>query len=223
MSTLTADSPSARKLLGANDFFHLRPSDAKRLGIPDEFLAATVRRSKSLPEKAVTHRTVKSWLERDEPVLLLRVGREKAIPDSVRRYLDTPQGRKARTAYKCRVRSPWYSVPDVRVPDAFLGYMSGLTPGLVANRAGCVCTNSVHAVHLTNGISTKELQQRWSHPLVALSCELEGHPLGGGMLKLEPREAASVVLPGPNSPMSARDAALIAEGVRLMRRWRHYE
>ena len=207
---------------GANDFFHLRPSDAERIGIPDEFLRPSVRRSAFLPQKAVTHSTVKNWLDRDEPVLLLNIPAGATLPKEVRRYLDSSSGRKARTAYKCRVRSPWYSVPDVRVPHAFLGYMSGLGPNLVANRAGCVCTNSIHAVHVANGTSTTELLQRWLHPLVALSCELEGHPLGGGMLKIEPREAARIVLPAPNLQVSARDRKLIEEGVSILRRWRHY-
>ena len=64
------------------------------------------------------------------------------------RALDTDAARVARTAYKCRVRDPWYSVPDVQVPDFFLSYMSGLKPNLVRNDAHCTCTNSVHSVRL---------------------------------------------------------------------------
>lgn len=64
------------------------------------------------------------------------------------------------------------------------------------------------------------LVRRWSHPLVALSCEIEGHPLGGGLLKLEPREAARVVLPALDLPMSKNDQEMIEEGVGTLRRWR---
>lgn len=120
------------------------------------------------------------------------------------------------------MRSPWYTVPDVRVPDAFLGYMSGRSPGLVANYANCACANSVHTVHLTKGISTTDLLQRWSHILVTLSCELEGHPLGGGMLKLEPREAARVILPASDLEISKDHTRLIEEGVSILRGWRNY-
>jgi hypothetical protein len=35
----------------------------------------------------------------------------------------------------------------------------------------------------------------WRTSLVRLSVEVEGHALGGGMLKLEPSEAARVLLP----------------------------
>jgi adenine-specific DNA-methyltransferase len=39
-------------------------------------------------------------------------------------------------------------VPDVQVPDFFSTYMSGVTPSLVRNAAGCTCSNSVHSVRL---------------------------------------------------------------------------
>src|SRR5262249_22211676 len=137
------------------------------------------------------------------------------------RYLSSAAAVAVRDAYKCRTRSPWYVVPDVWVPHAFLTYMSGETPALVANEAGCVCTNSVHAIRLTGDLSISELQSRWSHPLTKLSCELEGHPLGGGILKLEPREASRVLL--LKSFVAGRDEQrIVREGIETMRGWRHH-
>src|ERR1700722_9195509 len=47
-------------------------------------------------------------------------------PQPSRMFTGNSQNAKeARQAYKCRVRDPWYAVPDVRVPDFFLSYMSG--------------------------------------------------------------------------------------------------
>lgn len=206
---------------GANDFFHLKPTAAESHGIPSRFLRPTVRNGKLLRGSAVTPAMVEDWRRRDDPMLLLRLRRGDALPASVRRYLDSPHGREARKSYKCRMRSPWYVVPDVVVPDAFLSYMSGQSPSLVANQAGCVCTNSVHAVVLSGGMTQDEIQRSWEHPLTALSCEIEGHPLGGGMLKIEPREAARVLL--ARKPIASReDRVLIEEGIQTMRSWRHY-
>lgn len=207
---------------GANDFFHLRPSEAKRFGIPDEFLIPAVRKSSYLPPRDLTRSTVDEWVSRDEPVLLLYVPTDCDPPKSVMSYLETAEAQRARSAYKCRVRSPWYTVPDVRIPDAFLSYMSGLGPSFVVNSARCVCTNSIHAVHLTNDVTPSQLERRWRHPLVSLSCEIEGHPLGGGMLKLEPREAANIVLPPTAMRLSQVLRIQIDEGTALLRRWRHY-
>ena len=67
--------------------------------------------------------------------------------------------------------------------------MSGEGPNLVRNTAGCSCTNSIHAVRFIDGDSLASIEEVWNHPFVRLSCEIEGHPLGGGMLKLEPGES----------------------------------
>ena len=58
---------------GANDFFHLRPSEAQQIGIPERFLCAAVRSSKQLSAASVTPNTVRSWLRNDDPVLLMRL------------------------------------------------------------------------------------------------------------------------------------------------------
>jgi adenine-specific DNA methylase len=204
---------------GANDFFHLRPSAVDRYGIPSRLLKPSIRNGRMLNGAAVTYGTVEEWLNRDEPILLLRLRKGQDLPDSVRRYLSTTDAKAARVTYKCRNRNPWYVVPDVRVPHAFLSYMSGGGPSLVANLAGCVCTNSLHAVILRRNITVQTLQERWKHPLVPLSCEIEGHPLGGGMLKLEPGEASRIVLPARKLRKS--EAQLALEGLMTMRKWRH--
>lgn len=205
---------------GDNDFFHLRPSTAKALGIPRQFLHSTVRNGRVLPPDRLGHAVVQKWLRDDEAILLLKLPRAGAVPDEVRRYLDSADGQSARQAYKCRSRDPWYSVPDVIVPEFFLSYMSGTKPLLVANDAKCVCTNSIHAVRLKPAVSAP-LPECWKEPIVELSCEVEGHPLGGGMLKLEPKEAARVLLPLSPTRSTPALRELVAEGTHCMRGWRH--
>ncbi len=139
----------------------------------------------------------------------------------MKKYLDSAAGHKARETYKCRNRDPWYAVPDVTIPHAFLSYMSGRAPTLVANDAKCVATNSIHVVKLNGAITLSELQDRWRQPIIQLSCELEGHPLGGGLLKLEPREAGKIVLALRASRMREQEVQ-IREGLDVLRRWRHY-
>lgn len=205
---------------GANDFFHLRPSEASKTGISGRWLHPSVRSGKYLPRRAVTERTVQDWISNDAPVLLLKVPATSRLPATVRAYLDSPAGKEARRSYKCRARHPWYAVPDVRVPRAFLSYMSTDRPALVANEAGCVCTNAVHAVHFKRNLSVKRLQTTWNRPLTQLSCELEGHPLGGGLLKLEPREAGRVVV-ADRGIQSRRDERLVKQSIQTLQAWRH--
>lgn len=204
---------------GANSFFHLRPSAVARWGIPDAFIHPSVRNGRALPPGCLTAATVDSWRRADQPIMLLRLPKHPDLPRAVRRYLATEDARTAREAYKCRKRDPWYSVPDVQIPDMFLSYMSGRAPHLVRNGAGCTCTNSVHGVRIRDHAAMPALVAAWDSPFVRLSTELEGHPLGGGMLKLEPREAAKILFPAPGL---LPDTRAIGEAVATLRRWRHY-
>lgn len=206
---------------GDNGFFHLRPSEAKRLRIPGAFLHATLRNGRAMPSQQISRATVEAWKRADDPVLLLRLQRGDNLPASVRGYLDSSAGRAARTAYKCRNRTPWYAVPDVQTPDYVLSYMSGRSANLVRNTAGVTCTNSVHAVRVRDTSAAARLLPRWSSAFVRLSCELEGHALGGGMLKLEPREATRVLFPA-DSVVAGADTEALEDGIRTLHRWRHY-
>jgi hypothetical protein len=84
----------------------------------------------------------------------------------VRRYLETDAARVARMAYKCRVRDPWYSVPDAQVPGFFFTYMSGLEPNLVRNDTHCQPRMTVifppPAPHL--GSSARSRRLALAHP-----------------------------------------------------------
>ncbi len=210
---------------GANDFFHLRPSVARRARIDGRFLAPAVRRGASLPSTAtLSARQVQRWIANDDAVLLLRLARDlHDVPRAIRRYLDSEAGLVAREAYKCRVRDPWYCVPDVTVPDGFLSYMSGETVQMIRNAAGCVGTNSVHTVRMRPGASFRSVQIGFDSALTRLSCEIEGHPLGGGMLKVEPREAQRILIPTPAAAATLRSTSDVLEsGIVQMREWRGY-
>ena len=206
---------------GDNNFFHLRPSDAKRWGIPSAFLHPSLRNGRAMPAKQITTATVDRWTQSDRQVLLLRLLRGQELPLAIRRYLDSSAGREARLGYKCRNRSPWFVVPDVQIPDYFMSYMSGRTVNLVGNAAGVSCTNSVHSVRVRDRALAARLLPQWPTSLVRLSCELEGHALGGGMLKLEPREAGRIAFPSA-ATIAMADNDAVEDAVLHLQRWRHY-
>lgn len=205
---------------GANDFFHLKPSEARRWNIPNIFLQPTVRRGNVLRNQVLTKETVDAWCKADESVLLLSIPKTDKLPRSVKKYLESPRGLEARAAYKCRNRTPWYSVPDIRVPDFFLNYMSGQAPSVVRNAAGISCTNAIHAVDVNSVRSRKRLVRCWDTTFTKLSCEVEGHPLGGGMLKLEPREAGRVALSSDSNLLNHCEPTLL-DALSKIRKWRH--
>jgi adenine-specific DNA-methyltransferase len=101
-------------------------------------------------------------------------------------------------AYKCRVRKPWWRVPLQRPADLLLTYMNANAARIVTNNAEAHHLNSVHGVYFND--STRELGRELL-PLASLnsttmlSAELVGRSYGGGILKLEPREADRWLMP----------------------------
>jgi adenine-specific DNA methylase len=206
---------------GDNDFFHLRPSKARQWNIPARFLRPTVRKSEYLTPRRLTTMTVERWQREDDQVLLLTIPKSSEIPSAVSSYLQTEEAEAAAAAFKCRTRSPWYSVPDVQTPEYFLTYMAGMEPSLVRNDARCTCTNSVHAVTFRNADAARSLTAVWDSDFLRLSCEIQGHPLGGGMLKLEPGEAGQILVP-TMGVIENLPPGVISEAIDVMRQWRHY-
>ncbi|MGP7963627.1 N-6 DNA methylase [Sanguibacter sp. A246] len=117
-------------------------------------------------------------------------------------------------AYKCRVRKIWHQVPIVPPADLLLTCMNADTPRLTTNRAGVHHLNSVHGVYLTDEVRElgRELLPLASlNSITLLSAERVGRAYGGGILKLEPREADRWAMPAA-ALVRARAAEL--EGVR---------
>ncbi len=196
---------------GANDFFHLTPGDACLWGIPDDFLRPAVLRGRAL---AGLRMTSQDWARQEgQGSYLLRIPQKAALPDAVARYVESGERAGVHLAYKCRCRSPWFAVPHVYEPDAFLSYMGGAVQRLVVNEAGAVAPNSLHVVRLHKSVRATPytLAALWQSSLTRLSCEIEGHSLGGGMLKLEPTEAESVALAWPADLVEGADLAALAQ------------
>lgn len=181
---------------GANDFFVLSSERARAKQIPPARLTPTLTAARHCAGAVVRVADMDSLVESNERVLLLVVGRNAGA--SVQEYLREGEAAGIPRRYKCRVREPWYTVPGVTTPDAFMTYMSDEGPRLALNEAGASCSNTLHAVRL-HGVP-QELRRAfaWSFygSATQLSAELVGRPYGGGVLKLEPSEADRVLVPG---------------------------
>jgi len=184
---------------GWNDYFHLTESERKHWGIPIKYLGPAIL-SLAGCEGVVLRREdwVKLREQRDKVYLLtLPTGVNVKFPRNILSYLRHGERSAVPDRFKCRVRNPWYAVPHVRRGDALLSYMSGQTPRLVQNEAGLFSPNTLHVVRFAAKTKVKGFIAGWHSSLTRLSCEMEGHALGGGMLKLEPTEAGRVTIPLP--------------------------
>jgi hypothetical protein len=108
------------------------------------------------------------------------------------------------------------------MPDAFLTYMNHDTARIVSNRAGVSYLNSVHGIVYKDDrrqIAMDLLPMAALNSATLLGAELVGRAYGGGMLKLEPKEADRLPVPSL-ATVQAAEAGLralrpqLAKGLR---------
>lgn len=144
--------------------------------------------------------TSANWetLRRDGERVWMLQPRSRELDVGLQRYVDLGESLGIDEAYKCRVRSPWWRPPAAKPPDLFFTYMSHRFPRLVVNSADVSFLNSMHGVWLGD-----ETPKRLAHPLALLTlnsvsllgAELDGRSYGGGILKMEPKEASGLPVP----------------------------
>jgi adenine-specific DNA-methyltransferase len=108
----------------------------------------------------------------------------------------------------------------VRSPDLFFTYMNHLGPQLVRNTIRATHLNSVHGVYLSPALrrlGMDLLPLATLNSLTLVGAETVGRSYGGGMLKLEPKEADRLPVPAP-ALVAATRSALTSVRSRVARR-----
>lgn len=173
---------------GANDFFVLSRDGARAARLPASVLTPAIRRPRDVPGLEVAE---------GEESLLLDLASEVELDPPTLRYLSVGVDRGVNGRYKARMRTPWYAVPlPKRQPDALIPYMAHLGPRLIVNRPGTRNSNLLHGVSLLpEAPPVRALSVAMCGSLSLLSAEIEGRAYGGGVLKLETKEAERLRIP----------------------------
>lgn len=185
---------------GRNKYFAMTADRAAQLEIPTkELIQISPPGSSHLRGLEFTAAAL-NQLDRDgRPTRLFR---PPSTPPSAEAaaYITAGEATGVSDGYKCRVRSPWWRVPVLDPPDLFLTYMNADSPRLCTNRARVRHLNSVHGVYLAHEHRTlgmDHLPLAAINSMTLLAAETVGRAYGGGMLKLEPREADVLPVPSP--------------------------
>lgn len=180
---------------GRNSFFVISEEQMHRLGINGHALDV-VGRTSALKSVRFTRQDMRSYAQSNRSKLLNLKGLDRALfPPELEDYIQQGEVQGVSRGYKCRIRSRWFDVPSVFVPDAFLFRQIHQAPLLVANEAGATATDTIHRVRLHGGVVRSALCGSMVNSLTFAWAEVCGRSYGGGVLELEPREAETLLVP----------------------------
>lgn len=186
---------------GKNEFFVLNEGQVEEWQL-GPFVLPLAARAAHLTGAIFDHRRWTQLLRDGERVYLLQLGNHSTadLPQGARDYVAKGEANAYHAGYKCSIREPWYSVPAVWAPDAFLFRQIHDFPRVVVNRARATSTDTIHRMTV-HGRSADTVTAICFTSLTAASAEIEGRSYGGGVLELEPTEAERLLVPASAPPV----------------------
>jgi len=198
---------------GKNEFFVLRQSEINDRGLAGHTIPL-VSRSAHLFGTRIGKRDWNRLASENQRVHLLHLGpiNGSKLSNRLESYIRIGEGEEIHRGYKCSIREPWYAVPSVWIPDAFVFRQIYDFPRVVLNTAGATSTDTIHRMKCK--VKPQSLISNTYTYLTAASAEIEGRSYGGGVLELEPTEAERLLVPaklGSALPLNECDR-LVREG-----------
>lgn len=198
---------------GKNQFFVLRSSEVEKLGLQGHTMPL-IGRSAHLQGAMVDKAVWRKLANEDHRVHLLHLAPINGTKPkgALASYIQHGESQGVHQGYKCSVRTPWYAVPSVYVPDAFVFRQIYDFPRIVLNQAEATATDTIHRMR-SHGADPHAIVANSYSYLTAASAEIEGRSYGGGVLELEPTEAEKLLMPatlGEALPVEECDALIRA-------------
>jgi len=194
---------------GANSFFAITEQTRREFGlVKKQLVRISPPGTKHLKGLSFSEGAWNRLRDAGEAVWLLRPSPDDRT-QSLRRYLAHGEAIGVQKAYKCQIRDPWWRPPAVPAPDLFFTYMSHRYPRLVRNTARVSFLNSMHGLRLRADVPREmasALPLLCINSVTMLGAEIFGRSYGGGVLKMEPREAALLPVPSPPALSAAHEA-----------------
>lgn len=182
---------------GANKFFLVEDETVERYAL-HQWAHPMFGRSEHCPGIVYDERQHQANARKGNPTNFIWF-KDRSVEKSRKGKIYIEQGIKENlhTRYKCRIRSPWYSVPSVYATEIGMLKRSHDTPRLILNHLRAYTTDTAYRISLKEG-TAEQLVYGFVNALTALSAELEGRHYGGGVLELVPSEIERLLVPPPS-------------------------
>lgn len=177
---------------GANKFFLVDDETVERFDL-SRWAHPMFGRSEHCPGIIYDERQHKANAKSGNPTNFLWFDEAAGKHKGVMAYIETGEKQRLHTRYKCRIRTPWYTVPSVYSTEIGMLKRAHHIPRLILNKAGAYTTDT--AYRITSKVKAPQLVASFINPLTALSAELEGRHYGGGVLELIPSEIERLLIP----------------------------
>ncbi len=200
---------------GANDFFSvsddtLEEFDLRAWALP---LLPRLRHAEGLvydgrDQEAIAAAGASAWL--------LDFGEARPDPElspPARRYLRTGEQLNLQERYKCRIRTPWYRIPNLQRGELMLSKRSHAFPKVIVNAAQVLTTDTIYRGRMLADatVGARSFSATFHNSLTLLTAEIEGRSFGGGVLELVPSEVGRLsvpLVPGAEAWLTELDAGL---------------
>lgn len=183
---------------GANRFFTVRQSTVDEYELAP-WARPLLARTGDTCGIVVGKRDHAAAVEQDRRSWLLDFsgGPELGTSAGALRYMRVGKRQKLHERYKCRIRSPWYCVPDIRAGRLMMTKRSHQHPRLLLNSSQLLTTDTIYRGNMLpeHQDHERDLVAGFHNSLTLLSAEIEGRTYGGGVLELVPSEIRRLRIP----------------------------
>ena len=183
---------------GANAFFSLSPSVVRKYGL-ELWARPLLPRARHAPGLIFDAGDHASLVDDDRLAYLF----DGAMSDTVRdrhsgldHFLAEGEAQDLHLRFKCRIRSPWWAIPNIRRGELLLSKRCNRFPRMILNDTEAVTTDTIYRGRIVSTTaSSLALVAGFHNSGTLLSSELEGRNFGGGVLELVPSEVARLKVP----------------------------
>lgn len=181
---------------GANKFFLVKDETVEQFGL-QQWAYPMFGRSEHCPGIVYDKRQHRANAAKGNPTNFIWF-QDRAVEKSRtgKQYIEQGEKESLHTRYKCRLRSPWYSVPSVYATEIGMLKRSHDAPRLILNKMRAYTTDTAYRVRIKEG-TAEQFVYGFINALTALSAEVEGRYYGGGVLELVPSEIEKLLVPSP--------------------------